>query len=450
MQDTTESSFNRLAVSLMEKHGYDYDKAVEVLESFKIALDCGDNLYHSLPLQAGLLSAANSGKRAFLGGVYIHLPKDADCLLPQHRGKTLGEVLRNIGANVNRGVSENEIAFTLTFGKRSLSNDRSLEVICNDWQGGVTNVHFPIELISQNQMGLGGVAAGAIAVGVAFLIVSGIDPRCADKPVGISLWRPDLKWLNPEGVGPLVQYLPAKLWILGLGHLGQGYLWSLSFLPYRMTSETLMVLQDYDNVVEANYGAGLITEKTHAGYKKTRVCANYLEGLGFNTRIVERKFDPNTKTGGDEPLIALCGFDNAEGRMCLEDAGFQLVVEAGIGGKLESFDDISIHTFPGGTKQPRDIWQAGVTVDVNKSVLKEAQNKEVCGALFDVLSQKAISTSFVGMLTGALVLAEVLRASNCGPRYENQNLQIRGLNYRGAYTVGNYTHEAAVNGLISI
>jgi hypothetical protein len=289
-------------------------------------------------------------------------------------------------------------------------------------------------------------------VGAAFLIVSGIDKRCADKPIGVSLWRPDLDWLDPKSGGESIESLPAKLWVLGLGHLGQAYLWAMSFLPYTESSTPLIMLQDDDDIVEANYGAGLLTEEKHVGQKKTRRCATWLEDLHYTTLITERKFDSITKRSDGEPFIAVCGFDNAQSRIHLENAGFDLVVECGIGGKLDSFDDFTIHTFPGTARTPAQLWGAPSEAEVNKSILKEikAIEEEKCGALYDALSKKAISTAFVGMLAGAFVIAEVVRAANCGTRYEQVNFQLRCQKYMGAYIMGTYSTEAARNGVLPV
>ena len=56
---------------------------------------------------------------------------------------------------------------------------------------------------------------------------------------GISLWRPDVVWTSPDAVGPeQLGFAPGNWWLAGLGHLGQGYLWTIGMFPYatRQTS----------------------------------------------------------------------------------------------------------------------------------------------------------------------------------------------------------------------
>ena len=77
-----------------------------------------------------------------------------------------------------------------------------------------------------------------------------------------------------------------------------------------------------------------------------------MEARYFNTIICERKFTKQTKREEEEPYVALCGFDSGNSRTYLEDTGFDLIIEAGLGGSLSQFDEISIHTFQNATPPP--------------------------------------------------------------------------------------------------
>src|SRR5207244_3320319 len=86
-----------------------------------------------------------------------------------------------------------------------------------------------------------------------------------------------------------------------------------------------------------------------------RVTAAWLEARGFRTFIEERRFGSWTRRANDEPAAALCGVDNALARAALEEAGFGLIVEAGLGAGPQGFRNISLHTFPG-SRAAADIW----------------------------------------------------------------------------------------------
>jgi len=60
--------------------------------------------------------------------------------------------------------------------------------------------------------------------------------------VGISLWRSDLHCLDDSAGGPGVTLLPNKFWLLGLGHLGQAYIWNIGLLPFKAPNEITFLL----------------------------------------------------------------------------------------------------------------------------------------------------------------------------------------------------------------
>lgn len=191
-----------------------------------------------------------------------------------------------------------------------------------------------------------GVAAGGIAVAEVFQARRG-DLRAGRRRHGISLWRPEVDWLQPEAIGPDdVDIAPSRLWLTGLGHLGQAYLWTLGLLPYADPTLVMTMLQDDDRITKANRSTGLLTPTEWMGRRKARVLAGVLEGRGFKTAITERRFHAGDGPTGDEPRLALVGVDNPETRSRLSDAGFELVIDAGLGGGPVHYLDLKTHTFP--------------------------------------------------------------------------------------------------------
>jgi hypothetical protein len=76
--------------------------------------------------------------------------------------------------------------------------------------------------------------------------------------------------------------------------------------------------------------------------------------------------------------------------------------------------------------------------------------KNSCGVVPLNLASKSISSSFVGILAGAFVIAELVRASNCDHRYDLIHAQIRCLRFAQAFQEGNYLTEAARNGMAGV
>ena len=213
--------------------------------------------------------------------------------------------------------------------------------------------------------------------------------------------------------------------MLGLGHLGQAYLWNLGLLPYQSPKEATFMLQDFDEVVIGNYSSQLLCEQNNIGRKKTRICSDWLTARGFKTVLTERPFDETTKRSGDEPFIACCGFDAAKPRRILEDAGFDLIVECALGANTARFDRIILHTFPDARLKPATIWASDDQVIPDQRIVKAFANKDDCGILAETLAKKAVSSSFVGAVAGAFVTGEILRALNGGIRCELIQTHLR-------------------------
>ncbi len=443
-----EENYCRLARAVLERFGGSYAQAMETLGKFQLNLICGEEIARSPALQAALLTAVNTGKRAFLGGVSVELPSHVELLVPWPGAGFLNEIVESLGARLT-AANHSDRSHTLYFGAAAEPVPDALSVICSGWRGGVAPAELSFALDDGIDFALGGVLAGALGVARGFLRVCGLSSRFVERPLGVSLWRPDLEWTDEEAAGPELNYLPSKLWFLGLGHLGQAFLWNTALLPYERPSDTLFLLQDFDRVVSGNWSAGLLCENNSPGRFKTRLCSEWLEARGFRTRICERRFDETVLRDDDEPYIALCGFDSAPARQSLDRAGYALVVECGLGGSVDTFDQLSLHTFPDATRTPAQIWTENETpgVDAKPALLEAFRTQDPCGILAETLADKALSSSFVGAYSGALVLGEVLRGLHGGVRCEIINGQLRSNSpLRVALREENYQRRVAISG----
>jgi hypothetical protein len=375
-------------------------------------------------MQAALLTAINTGKRAFHGGVFVSMPHLVPCLLPWPSRQPLNSIVIMMGGCFV--IPENDrYTQTIYFGSTPKPVEDALAVFCSGWRGGVAPAGQQVSIPSPHDFATGGVTAGALAVARGFLHVSGLSSRPLEGPQGFSLWRPDLNWLDPAADGPALESLPKALWMLGLGHLGQAYLWNFGLLPYHSPKDSTFMLQDFDDVVSGNYSSQLLCERNNIGHKKTRICSDWLMARGFNTIMTERPFDETTKRSGEEPYVACCGFDAAKPRRILEDAGFDLIVECALGADTARFDRIILHTFPDARLKPAAIWSSDDQAQPDQRIVEAFGSKEDCGILAETLAKKAVSSSFVGAIAGAFVTGEILRALNGGARCELVQTQLR-------------------------
>jgi hypothetical protein len=248
----------------------------------------------------------------------------------------------------------------LLFGSAAAKSADDLQVSFDGWIAAVGPVERFGRLSERERSPLAGVLGGAQAVAELFFALTGIHVEASLRVVARSLWRPDLDVLNPQGVGPTMDYLPAEFWIAGLGHLGQAYCWTIGLLPFADRERVHIILNDFDRVVEANVETGLLTRNTDVNRLKTRVVANWLEQRGFETNLVERAFDEHLRRQDRDPRLALFGFDGNGPRWAIEAPGFEYVIDSGIGGTRESFDSIATFTFPHPSLRAATLWPSGV------------------------------------------------------------------------------------------
>jgi len=423
-RDLTENNACRLAKALIACYGITYEEAMHKLASFRLNLVCDQSTSNSVAMQAALITAVNAGHRAFHGGVYVAVPDGIPSLLPWPGRPSLAQICSSLGARL-QPAPRGQMMQTIFLGYPCKPEADDLYLSATGWRGGVSPATSPATISSPIDFALGGVLAGALGIAKGFLRLAGIDVRRHAGVAGASLWDPASNWLNELSDGPDLQHLPQKLWILGLGHLGQAYLWVLGLLPFAEPQTAQFSLQDFDRAVFANLGSGSLCSAESVGKFKTRICADWLENRRFQTRIIERPFDVGTVPNDDEPFVALCGFDSAAARRLLQTPAFDLIIEAGIGSDLSSFDHVFLHTFPGAGKQPTEIWSAEPSGDIDPRLLNAFHPDERCGVVAQTLAGKAISTAFVGAIAATFVMGEVLRGLHGGKRSEFLRFQSR-------------------------
>jgi hypothetical protein len=420
---------SRLLLGLIEGLKKTPEEVEAVLKSLTLRIVATPAVATSAAAQAGLLTAINTARRCFLGGVRVEgLDKLIDLKVPYAPFRTLNEVVAELLPTPLVGESFVETIFVGGSTERTGSRDWVMH--CGGWRGGVTVGRVPIPFYQDptTDFALGGVYAGGLAVHHAFFRAAQFSHRL-EEPHGISLWNLDEKWSRAAGDGPPLDSLPSALWLIGLGHLGQAYLWTLGLLPFSNPTACQLMLQDIDALVEANEGAALLAQAGDRGKRKTRLCRDWLDARGFtNTLVCDRTFDTRTyrcdQANRREPPIALCGLDNIPGRRHLGDANFLHVLECGLGGSAADFDQIGFHSFPNQNTVPAKLWAKDVPDEANPTRQKILEKKlGTCGAV--PLATAAISSSFVGAVAASLVVAELLRMYHGGKQCWDGDVSLR-------------------------
>ena len=346
-----EMKLSRISKLLVDSEELSVSEAQARRGRFAVTLLCGPDVGRSRTLQLAVLTAASIATRCFPGAVKVILDKalaGSDLVLPPLiQGSLAAELADLIGpGNLYFSADTEATGKVLLFGNAP-SLPGSLRVTFDGWIAQVGPVAAISRLAERPHCALSGVLAGALAVSEVFLSFAELNISATRRNIGLSLWRPDLPYAHPEAQGPQVEFLPRDLWILGLGHLGNAYLWSLAALPYSEPDSAVIYLNDFDTVEAENFETGLIFTPSDgviskpgsvaSGWKRADFVHGWwsaLLALNFRCRAVEPI----------EPRLALCGFDSNPARRMLPDANFAHVMESGLGGTKHNFDTISFHS----------------------------------------------------------------------------------------------------------
>lgn len=413
---TVDQLHRTLKLELDQGRAGTVEEAEALTATYVLQVAVGADVAASPTRQAMLMTAINAGGRAFRGGVRIHGDLNWTITTGWSTGARASDIVTKLGGTAANSL---DAAYpTLVIGHPTcvVPGAIVLHLTWNGWAGGaVTSAES--RLNESTEFTVAGVLAGALGVSESFQHQRG-SLLAGRRTVGLSLWDPNAEWGSDAAAGPELRFLPTRLWLLGLGHLGQAYAWALGYLPYGDRTLVELTLQDYDHVVEANRSTGmLVANITPNGVRKTRLVAGALEGLGFHTRLIERAFDYTIKPSRDEPIWALAGFDSPAPRCHLDN--FELAVDLGLGASQDDYLGIRLHTFPA-AGSPADIFIAAADDTTGPSVEASphspwatAAAEDACGIV--QLEGASVGAAFVGATAAALGLAEVLRALAGGP-----------------------------------
>lgn len=347
---------------------------------------------------AAVLTALAVGRRTFVGGVRVTGDLTHQLQSPLFDRPSLGEALAEIGTSAFEGPS----AATVTIGVAAFPG--TLAAWWDGWQAGVRSDETVQCGSSENP--LAGVVAGAQAVGAAFQSLRGMSALPAD----IDLWPgtdapPDFADV----------FLPSAIWLIGLGNLGQAFLWSLAALPYAVGADRSLLLQDFDSVSEENWGTSILVPDDRFGDLKTKVAEKWAEARGFRVRRIDRPLLDDLRVADGEPRLALSGLDRIAPRRLLARTGYDAVIDVGLGRTASDFDRYRVNIFD----QPGKIEAhfAGLVDPPNKASAPDLPaydqlQAEIgqCGAA--EIGNASVAVPYVSAVAAATAIARAIAISS--------------------------------------
>lgn len=322
---------SRIAKLLIDAEGISNAEAEMRLREMTLEVIVGDNA-HSIAGHNAILTAVAVGKKTFVGGVTVRIDDDVPLISALPVGcSSLREAANRLGASRIAG----EASVRIIVGN-AVGGPADIYAWWDGWKGGAASEP---RISGDGDNPLAGIVAGAAAVSQAFArLRKSQTPDTAE----FDLW-PQREVSEPPPFDTV--YLPGALWLLGLGNLGQAFMWSLSALPYPNPRAVKLVLQDADRINAENWGTSVLVQSGEYGVYKTALAEHWAMRKGFDVRRVDRQLDPNQRVQDDEPTVALCGFDSIAARKFIDSCGFELVIDAGLGRAHSDFDVFRVTVF---------------------------------------------------------------------------------------------------------
>ena len=409
-----------------------HEEAMAMLDQFGLAIRVGRDIAGSPHHQAALLTLVNTARRTFLGGIHVEGLPDCANLTRLAPDQSLVQAVTELGGKPVARTPEDWPAALVGDAEPAASPAPCWRLTWEGWRGGVIPARRDQRLAESDAIAIAPALAAAVCAAEAFSCHAGDHPMAGRRAAGLSLWQPGHDWLAAEPMEPALAYLPSRLWLIGLGNLGQAFAWLLALLPYDDPAAVQLLLQDFDRIAPSNDSTSLLSFPSDVGRRKSRTVGDWLEARGFEVFLDERRFGPWIRRADDEPGAALCGVDNALARAALDTAGFELIVETGLGAGPQAFRSISMHTFPA-SRSATEIWTRQVALPADNfeeqpayRALKDA-GMDPCGLA--QLASRTVGVPFVGLVAGCLAIAELLRRLNGGVALEFASASVAALEY---------------------
>jgi hypothetical protein len=408
------SETSRIRAALVNSGRHSFAEADAKLLRTRLSIHIAEDAARTPAGQAAFLTSVVTGSRCFGVVTATGALERPLCVAAPIAGGTLAEAARSLGATFD---PTGGIVRTIIIGASFTgSPDWSVRAQWNGWVAGVIPATAP-SCPGRADCVLAGVAAGAMAVGEAFLAEQG-NLRAGRRAQSVSLWQP-LCGEGPKDSGPDHYPLPLQLWLVGLGNLGQAYLWSLFMLPYPVPQRVELFLQDDDRISPENWGTSVLVERGRYGVLKTRVAEEWAERRGFRIRRIDRRLDEHLRRQDDEPPVALAGLDRMRPRRLLASPGFHRIVDVGLGATATDYCKFRINVFDGDyspathfaglTDDFPDARDALLQLPAYERLLKDGSVDD-CGAA--QLAGISVAVPFVSAFAGALAVAQVIRVAS--------------------------------------
>lgn len=394
----------RLSKILVDSERISFDEAQARLRALTLEIVVGQKAT-SPASHAAVLTAVSVARRTFVGGVKVTGAVDGrlNSALPLH-AESLAEAANLVGASDFDSAASRKILVGVSGIPLA---DWSVSPWWKGWKAGTSKSGEEHWDAGENP--LTGIAAGALAVGVAF---EAERTRFVEFQREVDLW-PVCAGQNTPSFEDV--FLPEALWLVGLGNLGQAFLWTLSALPFGDPGNVSVILQDRDRVTEENWGTSVLVKDENFGLLKTKIAESWATAKGFDTRRIDRPLYACDRIERDDPRLALSGVDKVEARRLMAEIGFDCIVDAGLGRTAFDFDRYRVSVFDRARRIDKHFAgqeDAPVRQDPPNDDAYKRLQEEIGSCGTAEIGGASVAVPFVSALAAAIAISRIIAVTS--------------------------------------
>jgi hypothetical protein len=396
-----------------------FSEAEARLDAVHVAVVVGPDQAVTAAGQAAALTAVATARKCF-GRVTLVTSGDIPLIAKLPVGTTLQGAARRLGARISKAHGA-KTTHTITIGTVPTNDRWTIHCWWDRWLSGSRACSEPV---GDSGLALSGTFSAALAVRQIFAcVLAGKMLRARDAT--LSLWAP---WVTADrsDIGPEQFDVPDQFWFLGLGHLGQAFIWNLCLLGLRGGRA---IIQDDQDIGVENEATSLLMVSGDIGEKKTRLASKWLKAAGWNANIIERRHHGDIDLTPDDPPYLLSGLDRVEPRRVMAKHGFDYMIDAGLGHGPHDFEGIQLRVIAKGAIFD-DLWSAP-----EHSLEETSSDRQATAAYRELETQigqcgivsfaeASTSVPFVGAAAGALVIAQAIRLASMQPTARFLQMQL--------------------------
>lgn len=394
-------SLNRtVKVALDDGTAASVEEATQLFRSFDLQFVVGPDVQHSPTLQAALVTLLNAGPRTFLGDISVTGELDFSVSIGWWRGKALRDVAESFGVVCTPSPQcHPSLLIGDCIGTR-IAHDFQLRLRLTA-QGFALSPDDLADASASTSIASGVAAAGA-ALNECFQFLYFRRAWAGKREIEFAL--PDGRQSSERS--------PKSIWVVGLGHVGQAFLWCAGLHAAPGLPMPMLRVQDFERVTASSLSTGLLTSSTDVGLFKAAVAAREMSKLGARCAVALDRADPALPPPTDSDLC-IVAVDSFSFRRRLDQLRGLRIVEGGVGDNTSGFTQIQLHALPG-RRAAADIWCGADPAATRRiSIASRAyqnlirQSGDECGTT--QLAGRSVATPFVGAFLGAVMYSIALR-----------------------------------------